>query len=154
MMAFQHSRPAVVAVLALLFGFAGCTRNHQQARPVETAEQAAQMAARHLFSLGQDTSFYTVQVRPDHPIWWDTITTANRYTGWPVEDSSSLGKLVRDHLSGNVFWQCFSMNRVAPTDSAGLVTDATNAEVYLEAGTGVVLLTLPHDYYNSTDSSH
>ena len=152
----QSSSPNVplVGVLALIIIFGGCAPSPERARPVETAEEACRMAAQHLFSIGQDTSFYTVQVHPDHPISWDTLQTGNRYAGWPVEDSSSFGKFVRRQLSGKVFWQCFSINRVGARDSTRLVTDAINAELYIEAGTGVVLMTLPQDFYRSRGSSH
>jgi hypothetical protein len=154
MHASQQSRGGLVEMFAFLFMFAGCVPSPDRARPVATAEQAGQIAAQHLFSLGQDTTCCTLRVRPDHPISWDTIQAGNRYAGWPVEDSSSFGKLVRDHLSGKIFWRCFSVDTVGATDNTRLVTDATNAEVYIEANTGVVLLTLPQDFYKSTGSSH
>jgi hypothetical protein len=150
----QQSNRTPVGLLLLVLVLAGCTPRHQpQARPVETAEQACQLASQHLASLGEDSSYYNVEVYPEHPISWDTVQSGNRYVPLPVQDSSAFGELVRTRLRGRLFWQCFAVDKGPATAATHLVTDAVRAQVYIEAGTGVVLLTSSQDLHRSTGSS-
>jgi hypothetical protein len=157
---FQQLRRGSAVVLILVVTFAGCSRNPEGPHPVETAEEACRIAARHLSALGLDTSRSTEYVRPDYPISLDTLRSGRTSSPgpWNTEENSPYLKAAHGRLNGKFFWLCYSVVRrpaSAPGGGPNLVTDNVgNAEVFIDAGTGEVLLTFPQDYYKATRNLH
>lgn len=153
---FQLIRCGSAVVLVLIVTFAGCSRNPERPHPVETADEACRIATQHLFTLGQDTSRSTEHAHPDYPISLDTLRQpgAAYVPGpWDTEDSPAL-KAALGRLNGKVFWVCRSDMRRPATAGLNLVTDGYLAWVFIDARTGEVLLTYPHDYDKLTGLSH
>jgi hypothetical protein len=157
MMVSRQSKRPVAGLLILIFMFGACTRSHDnQARPVETAEEACRIATQHLSALGQDTSRSTEHIHPDYPISLDTLRhPGGAYVPALWNEDSPVMTAARARLAGRIFWACCSeIRRPSPGGGPNLVTDGIYAWVLVDARTGEVLLTLPQDYNKLTGGSH